>query len=468
MKYKESISVVIPIYNESELLEKEIQRLITQLQKVYRYEIILIENGSKDNTYAIAKKLASQHKTVSVLQLQTPCYGAALQKGILHAQYPVTVQFDLDLIDVTFLRNAVALLEVNDVVVGSKMLPGSHDGRAPARYIASFFTNFLLRALLGYKGTDTHGIKAYKTDAIARITRKLQPTHLFFDTEILLIAQKQQLRIVELPVEIHNLRPSRFNTRIIVSQLVREFMRLLRRKHQFENTETHKLSITADDYGLNPLVNTTIAGLITKKHIQTVSILPNMPFHTIRKPIDKAVHINVIEGKPVLPPEKIPTLVQKDGTFYPFVLFYLRLCLNMIRFEELYAEISAQIARVKKSYGTVRELNSHQHTHTLFPLDRIVTSLAIKYSIRDFRIYGNVHTHSMRGVCMYTLLVFLVFVEHAVFGHIFRTSPVWKRGKKSISFLSWENSISNTVSTDELVCHPGTSYDHTVYTSILR
>lgn len=468
MKYTGGISIVIPIYNESKLLEQEIMRLISQLQRAYRYEIILIENGSTDNTYSIAKKLAAEHKAISVLRLQTPCYGGALQKGILSARYPIIVQFDLDLIDIVFLRNAVALLEVNDVVVGSKMLPGSHDGRAPIRYIASFFTNALLRTLLGYRGTDTHGIKAYRTKAIANITKKLKPTHLFFDTEILLIAQKQQMRIVELPVEIHNLRPSRFNTRIVVSQLVREFMGLLLRKNKLENEGIQKATVTADDYGLNQTVNWIVAGLIKKKKIQTVSILPNVPVQKIRYVVRKAVHINVIEGNPVLSPTKIPTLVQKNGTFYPFVWFYIRLCLNMIRFEELYAEIKAQIAHIKKNYGTIDELNSHQHTHTLFPLDRIITSLAEKYSLKDVRTYGAIRTYSPRGILMKIVVMFLAVVEHAAYGRFLFSSPIWKKKNKSITFLSWENSISYWNSTDEFVCHPGTSYDHTVYTSILK
>ncbi|MFZ2026559.1 MAG: ChbG/HpnK family deacetylase [Microgenomates group bacterium] len=457
MKYTGGISIVIPIYNESTLLYPAITNLVHALKKKYLFEVILVENGSKDNTYALAKKLSQENKMIRVFHLNTPCYGAALKKGIMNARYPITIQFDLDLIDLIFLKNAVALLTVNDIVVGSKMLPGSKDNRAPFRYFASKLTNFFLQAIFHYGGTDTHGIKAYHSKKIALITKNLRPTHLFFDTEILLNAEAQGLRIVELPVSIHNLRPTRFNTKIILFQLIKEFASLVSKKKSFSQNKPF-LPISADDFNLNPSVNKAILSLIRKGSIRTVSILPNTDLDKKALSIRKAVHLNLVEGRSVLAPQKIPSLVDKHGNFHPFPLLYLRLCLNLIRFDEIQNELDAQIRLVQKKYGRIEELNSHQHTHLLYPIDQIVAQLGQEHSIPDIRKYGEIIHFSFFGRCMHLFVSFLALCEHLLYGKILSQSPTLKKGALPISFMSWETKV-HAGDEVELVAHPGTSYD---------
>jgi predicted glycoside hydrolase/deacetylase ChbG (UPF0249 family) len=377
----------------------------------------------------------------------------------VNARFPITIQFDLDLIDLTFLRNAVALLQVNDVVVGSKMLPGSHDGRAPFRYLASKVTNFLLQTIFSYKGTDTHGIKAYKTKKIASITKKLKPTHLFFDTEILLIAEKQGLSIVELPVSIHNLRPTRFNTKIILFQLVKEFLSLMSKKKSFINQEKNNTFFTADDYNLEARVNDIISSLVHKQRISKVSVLSNCMWGKKIKGAQIALHLNLIEGKPVLPPDQIPSLVDKNGIFYPFPMLYLRLCFNLIHFSELSQEIEAQIQTINKQCGRIYEINSHQHTHTLYPIDRMVEQYTFKYSIHQVRRYGSILHYSIMGYITHYLLYILATFEHLMYGYILSQSPTWKLNSLPISFMSWETSYYPTKKSCEIVFHPGTNYD---------
>lgn len=468
MKYIGGISIVIPIYNESELLIPAITSLVQNLKKEFKYEILLVENGSKDGTYNLARQLAKKYKSIRVFRLTTPCYGAALQQGIVNARFPITIQFDLDLIDMTFLKNAIALLQVNDVVVGSKMLPGSRDGRAPFRYLASKMTNFLLQAIFSYKGTDTHGIKAYKTKKIASITKKLHPTHLFFDTEILLIAQKQGLSIVELPVSIHNLRPTRFNTKIILFQLVKEFLSLISKKKSFVNEGNNNI-FTADDYNLEPKVNIEVDTLVHKQKISKVSILPNGILGKKIRKAQIALHLNLIEGRPLLSPNQVPSLVDKNGIFYPFPALYLRLCLNLVCFSELSDEIEAQIKKIVSQYGKIYEINSHQHTHTLYPIDRIVEQYITKYSIHQTRRYGSILHHSIMGHVMHSILFILAAFEQLMYGITLDQSPTWKKSTMPISFMSWETSYFPKKRSCEIVCHPGTNYDkNSVYTSILK
>lgn len=462
MKYAGGISIIIPVYNEKSLLTPAIHELVSGLKGHYRFEILLIENGSKDDTYSQALELAKKHGMIRVFHLDAPCYGAALKKGIIKARYPIIVQFDLDLIDLVFLRNAVALLSVNDIVVGSKMLPNSHDRRAPFRYFASKLTNFMIRRLFGYRGTDTHGIKAYRAKAIRSITKNLAPTHHFFDTEILLVSEARNLRIVELPVSIHHLRPTRFNTKIILFQAFHEFMTLLLKRTSFGRMQKGgMITYTADDYGLNEDVCTTVLVLMQKKLLHKVSVLPNMGTTKRLHSVSVAAHLNLIEGYPVLPPKKVPTLVDGKGNFYPFPLFYLRLCLNLVRFDELYAELDAQIVLIKKQQGKITELNSHQHTHTLYPIDQIVASLSQKHSVPTMRRYGSIRHHSLLGHMTHLLLCTLIYLEHILYGKIASQSPIQQKTIVPITFMSWETKLPRGDENGEIVFHPGTNYDKT-------
>lgn len=458
MKYTGGISIVIPIYNESLLLYPTITTLVHALQKKCLFEIILVENGSKDDTYAIAKKLSYEYKMVRVFHLNTPCYGAALKKGILNVHHPITVQFDLDLIDLVFLKNAVALLTVNDIVVGSKMLPGSKDNRAPFRYFASKLTNFFLHTIFHYGGTDTHGIKAYHSKKIKSITKKLKPTHLFFDTEILLNAEAAGLKIVELPVSIHNLRPTRFNTKIVLFQLIKEFLSLVSKKKTFRK-EMSFSPLSVDDFNLNASVNKAITSLIRKKSVRIVSILPSKKIYNKIPPVKKAVHLNLIEGKSVLPTHTISSLVDGHGYFHPFPLLYLRLCFNLIRFDEIENELDAQIRLVRKNYGKIEELNSHQHTHLLYPIDQIVAQLGHKHSIPGVRRYGEIIHYSFFGRVIHGFIFFLAFCEHLLYGKMLSQSPTLKKGRLPISFMSWETRMQGGEQEIEIVAHPGTLYD---------
>lgn len=466
MKYTGGISIIIPIYNEEALLKREIEFLIQRLGDVYIYEIILIENGSKDRSYQIAQNLAKKFKVVHTVKENIPSYGTAVKRGLLSARYDTIIQFDLDLIDLDFLKKSLSLLHRADVVVGSKTLSSSSDKRSFARMFVTRSINYVLRNYFRYKGTDTHGIKAYRKKSIIPLLASVINTNLFFDTEVLLLAQKFNLKICELPISVAKLRPTRFTMHIVMFQSFFEFMSLFMRRSYYLSQP--KPSITVDDYGLNTQVNATVNTLVKNSSIDTISVLP--PLHK-KIPSFKgrvACHINLIEGKPILDPSLIPSLVDSRGHFYSFAIFYLKLLCNQISFIELTKEIEAQIKSIAK-INNVSELNSHQHTHALYPIDQIVAVFAKKNSVYTIRVYGNIHHFSLRGYFFKFFFQFLVLIEHSVYGKILSQSPSWKKREKPISFMSWETTIQPSPISYELVCHPGTLYDkNTMYTSILK
>ena len=232
------VSIIIPVHNEANYLEQQINQLITKLEKTkqIKYEVTLIENGSTDDTYRVAKDLMKKYLCLKVLRIKKPLYGTAIRKGIVVAKYNNIVQFDLDFIDVAFLKKVFILLENGyDIVVGSKLHPFSKDQRPFVRIFISKFINFFIRAIFQYAGSDTHGIKAYKKGRVLPLIKKIKSYHLFFDTEMLLRAQYLNFKIKEIPVNISELRKTRFPAALSIVQTIKEFINLVRLRKEIFN-----------------------------------------------------------------------------------------------------------------------------------------------------------------------------------------------------------------------------------------
>ena len=207
-----NISIIIPIHNEASILEKFISTIHNSLDKIRfteNYELLLIENGSTDNTLFIAKNIEKDDSLVKVESLPKPSYGKALKYGIDSACGEILVIFNADFWDIEFLSNAKVLLEKYDIIVGSKNIPGSKDLRPLSRRIISKLFSQSLQILFFYNGTDTHGIKALKTKLAKQLVKQCKTSGEIFDTEMLLIAQKNKHSIFEIPVSVKELRPSR-------------------------------------------------------------------------------------------------------------------------------------------------------------------------------------------------------------------------------------------------------------------
>lgn len=223
-----SLTVIIPIFNEEVLLEKNAIKLLKNLKKIYKeFEILLVENGSTDKTYEVANKLAKKYSLIKVLRLKNPCYGLALKLGINKAQSETIVQFDIDFIDTIFLKRAVELLKSFDIVIGSKLHPESQDLRPIGRVFLTKIVNLFIKTIFKYQGTDTHGIKAYKKTKIKKIINKNITRHHFFETEFMLRAAKENFKIIELPVKIEEIRRSRFPTTTRVIEAIKEVFLLI-------------------------------------------------------------------------------------------------------------------------------------------------------------------------------------------------------------------------------------------------
>lgn len=203
----------MPAYNESELLERSVGEVVDGMRRLGEpFEVIVVENGSRDTTAAIADHLGATVAEVAVLHLPEPDYGAALRAGLLAATGEVVVNFDVDYYDLDFVadaRDRLAAADAPAIVVGSKRAEGARDERTMLRRLVTGVFGAILRVGFGLRVSDTHGMKALRREAVEPIARACQFDTDLFDTELVLRAERAGLHAVELPVVVVERRPSR-------------------------------------------------------------------------------------------------------------------------------------------------------------------------------------------------------------------------------------------------------------------
>jgi glycosyltransferase involved in cell wall biosynthesis len=200
------ISIVIPVYNEEAILEAAVKDLVDRLRDFgFSYELILAENGSRDRTVALAEELSARFPQVRSFSLGEPNYGKALRRGILEARGETIICDEIDLCDTDFYARALEILNGGraDFVVGSKLLDASSDERPAMRHLATIVINGILRVTLGFKGTDTHGLKAFKRTLVAPVAERCIVDKDLFASELVIRAERTQtVRVTEIPVRV--------------------------------------------------------------------------------------------------------------------------------------------------------------------------------------------------------------------------------------------------------------------------
>lgn len=208
------LSVVIPVYNEEAILRSAIVDLVARLdeQKI-PYEILIAENGSADGTVAIAAELAKRFPQVLYSSLGEPNYGKALRQGILRARGEFVICEEIDLCDSEFHRRALEILETGgaELVVGSKLLEGAEDKRPMMRHMGSIVINSMLKLSLGFKGTDTHGLKAFRRLALLDVVHQCLADKDLFASELVIRADRSGIRKVEIPIRVIEKRTPSIN-----------------------------------------------------------------------------------------------------------------------------------------------------------------------------------------------------------------------------------------------------------------
>ncbi len=206
------VSVVLPAHNEQLLIESTAATVSAELERrKVTYEIIVVENGSTDETPAISRRLAKDLAQLRVIEYHSGDYGEALYRGIRSALAPIIVTFDVDLFDFDFFDAAMRSLTEDhaDIVIASKRAKGAKDRRPAIRRILTFGFMMILRALVGLRVTDAHGMKLLRGALVLPIADACVMRGSLFDVELIVRSAQAGARIVELPVTVRELRPPR-------------------------------------------------------------------------------------------------------------------------------------------------------------------------------------------------------------------------------------------------------------------
>jgi glycosyltransferase involved in cell wall biosynthesis len=201
------VDVVIPVYNEERDLGPSVRRLHEFLHSGFALPamITIADNASIDGTLAIAHELARELADIRVLHLDAKGRGRALRTAWLSSPAPVVAYMDVDLsTDLAALHPLVAPLASgqSDVAIGSRLARGAQTTRGLKREVISRGYMLVLRLVLGVRFTDAQcGFKAMRTAVARQIVPSIEDQKWFFDTELLVLAQRAGLRVHEVPVK---------------------------------------------------------------------------------------------------------------------------------------------------------------------------------------------------------------------------------------------------------------------------
>jgi glycosyltransferase involved in cell wall biosynthesis len=201
------VDVVVPVYNEERTLEPSIRRLHRYLTNdfPFSWRITIVDNASTDGTWSQADLLARELPRVRASHLDRKGRGFALRYAWSASDAQVVAYMDVDLsTDLGALLPLVAPLVSghSDVAIGSRLAPGSHVARRPKRELISRSYNLILRAVLATRVRDAQcGFKAVRSGVARRLLPAIEDNGWFFDTELLLLAERNGLRIHEVPVD---------------------------------------------------------------------------------------------------------------------------------------------------------------------------------------------------------------------------------------------------------------------------
>jgi putative flippase GtrA len=201
------VEIAVPVYNEAEHLAERITALRTFLNESFPFRalVTIVDNASTDETMAVATELAATLPGVAALHLSQKGRGRALRAAWSTSTAPVVAYMDVDLS--TSLSALVPLVAPllsghRDVAVGTRLARGSHVVRGPKRELISRAYNLLLKLSLRGRFSDAQcGFKALRREAALQILPLVEDDEWFFDTELLITAERLGLRMSEVPVD---------------------------------------------------------------------------------------------------------------------------------------------------------------------------------------------------------------------------------------------------------------------------
>jgi putative flippase GtrA len=268
------LDVVVPVYNEEIDLEPCVRRLHAYLAAhfPYPFRITIADNASTDATAEVARRLAAEIPGVASVHLAEKGRGRALKHVWIESDAAVLAYMDVDLsTDLDALLPLVAPLISghSDLAIGSRLARGSRVVRGAKREIISRGYNLILRGTLAARFSDAQcGFKAIRSDVAARLLPMVEDTGWFFDTEMLVLAERAGLRIHEVPVDWVDDPDSRVD---IVSTAVADLKGIWRLTRALASGRL-PLATLRDQLGRDPLPVTGVPAGLTGQLIRFAAV----------------------------------------------------------------------------------------------------------------------------------------------------------------------------------------------------
>jgi glycosyltransferase involved in cell wall biosynthesis len=203
----QTIDIVVPVYNEESALEPNIELLLAYLREEYpfRFRVVVVDNASTDSTRDILDRLEALHPEVTGYRLDRKGRGLALREAWSRSEADVVAYMDVDLS--TNLESLLPLVAPilsghSEVAIGTRLAHHAHVRRQLKREVLSRGYNGLVHLLFRARFSDAQcGFKAVRADVVRRLLPLVADDGWFFDTELLLLAERNGCRIHEVPVD---------------------------------------------------------------------------------------------------------------------------------------------------------------------------------------------------------------------------------------------------------------------------
>jgi putative flippase GtrA len=201
------VDIVLPVYNEEAELRRNVLRLLDHLQHgfAFTWRVTIADNASTDSTWRIASSLARDLPQVAALHLEQKGRGRALKAAWAASDAQVLVYMDIDLatsLDALLPLVAPLVSGHSDLAIGTRLAHTSVVERGPRREVISRCYNLLAKVALRTRFSDAQcGFKAVRADRARALLPWVEDDGWFFDTELLVVAERAGLRIHEVPVD---------------------------------------------------------------------------------------------------------------------------------------------------------------------------------------------------------------------------------------------------------------------------
>lgn len=392
---------VLPVYNAQAFLAETLGQIRSWLAaRRETWELIVVDDASTDGTPAVLDGFLEAHRGEAIRRVRftgNRGKGFATRVGIGLARGTVTLFTDCDLAyPVENAARILAALEKGaDAAIACRVLPASTYLISPSffsylytRHLMGRLFNVLCRALTVPRLLDTQaGLKGFRTEALRPLVGRLVMDGFSFDVELLRALVDRGARIVEVPVSFrYDSEPSTVRFIMDSLRMIRDLIHIrlrsargVYRDRGREKASPAGLVVHADDFGLAPGINRAIQESLQSGAVTSASILLGGPhcaealaWATAHPEFDYGVHLNLTQGRPVLPGSRVPSLVTATGEFPSLGRFLLRFVTGRVRIEEVRSEWQAQLDAVRRAGVAISHLDSHQHVHLLPRLFRKV------------------------------------------------------------------------------------------------